>query len=109
MGERGMIRHCVMLHLRDGVDAGDLAPVMAGLSDLVARLDGCSGFCAGPNRDFEGKTPDYAYGFMIDARDAAALAGYAAHPDHKALGARLVALCDGGGDGIRVYDIEGAA
>jgi hypothetical protein len=101
-----MIRHCVMLRLGADVDAAALDRIMRGLGELVARLDGCSGFCAGPNRDFEGKTPDFPYGFTLDARDAAALAAYAVDPDHMALGAQLVALCIGGGDGIAVYDIE---
>ena len=101
-----MIRHCVMLRLRPGVEETALPAAVAGLADLVARLDGCSGFCAGSNRDFERKSPDFAYGFKLDARDAVALAAYAAHPEHKALGTRLVDLCEGGADGIVVYDLE---
>lgn len=104
-----MIRHCVMLRLRAKADRAELDKVMHGLADLVERLDGCSGFCAGPNRDFEGKTPGFAYGFTLDAATAEALAAYAVDPEHMALGARLVDLCEGGGDGIRVYDIEAPA
>ena len=35
----------------------------------------------------------------------AALAAYQDHPDHKALGARLVANAKGGLDGILVFDL----
>lgn len=101
-----MIRHCVMLNLVAQVDAGALDAVMLGLADLVDRLEGCSGFCAGPNRDFEGKSPDFPYGFTFDAANVEALAAYAVHPEHQALGAQLVVMCTGGGDGIVVYDIE---
>lgn len=104
-----MIRHCVMLRLAPDSDEQELAAVMQGLSDLVHRLDGCSGFFAGSNRDFEGKSPDFPFGFTFDVVDDAALSAYATHPDHIALGARLVALCDGGGAGIIVYDIEAGA
>ncbi len=100
-----MIRHCVMLNLLPDGEA-ELATVMAGLADLVAAIDGLGGFCAGPNRDFENKTPDHSYGFTLDAADASALAVYAEHPMHQKLGARLVALCRGGAEGIRVYDLE---
>lgn len=84
----------------------NLERLCAALGTLVSRLDGCSGFVAGPNRDFEAKSVGYAFGFTLDARDKRALAEYAQHPDHKALGAQLVEMCIGGGDGIAVYDIE---
>ena len=104
-----MIRHCVMLILRENAQASELGAVMQGLGDLVDRLADCSGFCAGPNRDYELKSADFDYGFTLDASSPKALAAYAGHPEHQALGARLVALCKGGADGIVVFDIEVAA
>lgn len=103
-----MIRHCVMLNLQKNTQE-EVQEVLAGLADLVARLAGCRGFVAGPNRDFEGKSPNYPYGFMFDAEDEAALNAYAEHPRHKQLGAKLVALCEGGADGIVVFDLEVSA
>jgi len=101
-----MIRHCVMLRLARKADRKVLDRVMLALGALVDRLDGCSNFCAGPNRDYEDKSPDVAYGFTLDARDARALAAYAVNPEHQVLGAKLVNLCEGGAAGIIVYDIE---
>ncbi|SMP17673.1 Dabb family protein [Shimia sagamensis] len=103
-----MIRHCVMLNVPAGAQE-ELKAVLAGLADLVQALDGCCGFAAGPNRDFEGKSPNHPFGFMFDAKDEAALQAYADHPEHKALGAKLVSLCQDGADGIVVYDIEVSA
>ncbi|MEL6452430.1 MAG: Dabb family protein [Pseudomonadota bacterium] len=104
-----MIRHCVMLRLSSAVDEAELSDIMKGLSDLVADLAGCSDFVCGPNRDFENKSPDHGYGFTLDAVDAPTLARYAEDPRHKELGARLVALCEGGARGIVVYDLEEGA
>jgi len=101
-----MIRHCVFLRLKSKADTAELDKIMLDLEDLVRRLDGCSGFRAGPNRDYEGKSADYPYGFTLDAENAKALAAYAVDPEHQALGARLVDLCEGGADGIVVYDLE---
>ncbi|SFK95211.1 Dabb family protein [Shimia haliotis] len=100
-----MIRHIVMLSLRPAVQA-PLEVVLGKLEELVNELEGCSNFVAGPNRDFENKSPDYPFGFMFDAEDTEALRAYAEHPQHIALGGRLVAMCDGGAAGIRVYDLE---
>ena len=86
-----MIRHCVFLKLRNDYDDTELQATLDGLNALTQRLDGASGFFAGPNRDYEAKSADYSAGFTIDFADKFALDTYADHPDHKALGARLVA------------------
>ena len=99
-----MIQHIVMLRLKPDADPAELAAVMQGLGAL--GLAGFTGFQHGPNRDYEAKTQDYPYGFIGTFTDADAVATYAADPRHQALGGRLVALCEGGGDGIMVMDIE---
>ncbi|MFY0662715.1 MAG: Dabb family protein [Shimia sp.] len=100
-----MIRHCVMLNLQDDTQE-KLSPVLDGLAELVDTLQGCSGFVAGINRDFERKSPNHPFGFMFDVENEAALNTYAEHPRHKQLGATLVSLCNGGAEGIMVFDIE---
>ena len=99
-----MIRHCVMLQLPERYDRSELTSVMNGLAMVAERLDGCSGFVAGENRDYEDKSPEYPYGFTIDFDNATALSGYAKDPEHRALGQRLVTLCEGA-ERITVFDI----
>ncbi len=101
-----MIAHIVMMRLAPGHDAGELAAVMDGLGQVVARLPGAIAFEHGPNRDFENLSPGWDAGFICRFADAAALAVYAADPTHKALGARLVALCAGGVAGLMVIDLD---
>lgn len=100
-----MIRHCVFLGLVEDFDEAELEEVIVGLADLVSRMPGAGAMVAGPNRDFEDKTGAYPFGFTMDFDSPDALAAYAENPDHKALGARLVALC-GGADRIAVFDLE---
>lgn len=101
-----MIRHCVFLNLRADADPNELADVLTGLAAVTDRLPGASGFISGPNRDFEDKSPDFPMGFTIDFTDADVLHAYAADPEHQALGARLVAQCQGGAEGITVFDLD---
>ena len=101
-----MIRHIVMLNLIDGADA---LPVMEALAGLVGQIDGFTGFEHGANVDLEQKSQDYPYGFVCTFRDQAALMRYAADPRHQVQGGRLVEMCNGGGDGIMVIDLEIAA
>jgi len=101
-----MIQHCVFCRLSPAHDPAELAAVMAGLAALVGEIRGFTAFAHGPNIDMEAKSPGWPYGFVGTYASRAALATYAENPRHRALGARLVALCEGGGDGIVVYDIE---
>ncbi|MEM9436311.1 MAG: Dabb family protein [Pseudomonadota bacterium] len=98
-----MIVHCVFCEV---ADAAACAAVIADLEAFAAGLEGVVSFEGGPNRDFEAKSPDFEQGFVIRFESRAALAEYAEHPTHKALGARLVAACRGGAEGITVFDIE---
>ena len=98
-----MILHCVFCAVAPGAD---LSGVIAELGAFARALPGVQGFEAGPNRDFERKTPAYPEGFVIRFEDAAALERYAVDPTHQALGAQLVAGCVGGAAGILVFDLE---
>ena len=101
-----MIRHCVMLRLRDDHDPVALRDVIANLQRLTDQLDNCDGFYAGANRDYEGKSPGYRFGFTVDFASPEALSVYSQDPRHQALGSQLVSLCTGGANGIAVYDLE---
>ncbi len=103
-----MIDHIVMLSLADDADQPELAEVMTGLAALKGKIPGFFGFRHGENIDLEAKSPGFAYGFIGQFESHTALQAYAVDPRHRALGARLVALCKGGGDGILVFDIERA-
>lgn len=100
-----MILHSVFLRLRPGVDLLEVDAIMEGLAALKDKLPGLNWLRYGPNLDFEEKSPAFPYGFIAEFEDSEALLTYAEHADHKALGARLVALCEGGADGIMVYDL----
>lgn len=101
-----MLLHCVFCALRPDVGPDELGEVMDELAALRAEVDGMLDFRHGPNRDYEGKSPGHGHGFVIAFRDRAAHLAYDSHPRHKAAGARLVALCEGGYGGIVVYDLE---
>ena len=99
-----MIKHIVALSLVENVDPSELADVMAGLAAL--NIEGFVDFEHGENLDFEKKSQAYPYCFICHFRDEVALARYANDPEHQKLGARLVAMCRGGADGIFVMDIS---
>ena len=101
-----MIEHLVALHLAPDHDAAKLRAVMQGLAGLTGRIEGMIGFAHGPNRDFEGRSAPYGYGFVARFADVRAHHAYLEDPGHKALGAELTALCAGGAQGILVVDLD---
>lgn len=104
-----MIIHCVYCKMPDNVDIGERAAVMAELAAMQDKIDGMLSFEAGPNRDYEGLSAGFSWGFVSRFADPASLAAYAEHPAHKAAGGRLVALCVGGVAGLMVFDLEVSA
>lgn len=101
-----MILHCVFCKSAKTATAGEWSEVMRALADLTDTLSGASEFQSGPNRDFENKSSAYREGFVITFADRDALETYAQHPTHLALGERLCDLCEGGAEGIIVFDLE---
>jgi hypothetical protein len=101
-----MILHCVFCNIRPDVTAPQRDPIIEGLRTLCQGMDGALGFDAGVNLDFEGKSPDHGYGFVIRFADKAAAMTYANDPEHQKLGAALCGICEGGADGIVVYDLS---
>lgn len=101
-----MLIHCVFCAIRPDANRADLAAVYDVFAGLVPVIDGMISFHAGPNRDFESKTPQFTDGFVIRFDSRAAHLAYDSHPLHKAAGARLVSLCSGGYDGITVFDLQ---
>jgi len=101
-----MIRHCVFVRLRPDLGEEERRGVFDGLAALRGRIDGIEAVRHGPNVSPEGLGRGYDYGFIMDFRDAAARDAYIVHPDHKAAGARLREACEGGRDGILVFDLE---
>lgn len=100
-----MILHCVFCTFRADTDTDARQAILSDLQRFSLTLEGVLGFDHGANADYEGKSPQITDGFVIRFRDRQALAIYADHPTHKALGARLCDLCEGGTDGIMVVDL----
>ena len=104
-----MITHCVFCNFKDTVTPPEQDEIFNALAGFANGLAGVITFDHGPNVDFEHKSPDFDAGFVIRFKDRATLELYANHPTHQALGQRLCGLCNGGADGIIVFDIKSNA
>lgn len=98
-----MIRHIVLLKARPEVTEAQIQAIFADLHSL--KLPGIIAIHSGRSESPEKIERGYLHGFTVDFADWDALATYQAHPDHKRVGAALVAAAQGGLDGILVFDL----
>jgi expansin (peptidoglycan-binding protein) len=98
-----MIRHMVLLKLRDAVQAPQ---VFTALKSLQSQIPGITAITAGADCSPEGLQRGFTHGFTVDFVDAAARDSYLSHPAHQKVGAMIVAACEGGVEGVLVLDFE---
>ncbi len=100
-----MIRHIVLVRKRPEVTEAAMQAIFADLAAIRAVLPGVLAIHAGRSESPEKIERGYLHGFTVDFADWAALAAYQDHPDHRRVGAALVAAAEGGLDGILVFDL----
>ncbi|MES2813539.1 MAG: Dabb family protein [Pseudomonadota bacterium] len=98
-----MIRHIVLLKARPDVTEAHIQSIFADLHAL--KLPGILAIHSGRSESPEQIERGYLHGFTVDFADWQALAAYQVHPDHKRVGAALVAAAQGGIEGILVFDL----
>jgi hypothetical protein len=101
-----MIRHIVLIRFRPDVTEQVILAIFDDLRGILGKVPGLMAICAGRSDSPEQIERGYMHGFTADFGDWAALAAYQAHPDHKRVGAALVAHAQGGLDGILVFDLR---
>lgn len=102
-----MIRHLVHLNFVQAASSEQKRDLMNRLAGLSDHIDGIVDFQARPNVSVE--TPlvrGFDDMFWFDFRDISVRDAYLVDPVHQAIGADIVALTEGGADGVFVCDIE---
>lgn len=101
-----MLKHCVFVKFAAHHPSAERTRVLGGFGEVARDVPVMLDFCFGENLDFENKSDEYGDGFIVTFQDRSAHLAYERHPLHLALGAELVAMCEGGHDGIMVFDLE---
>lgn len=102
-----MIRHLVALRFKPGKDAATKTSLYTDLAGLKNRIDGILDFQSRLNVSVEDPlVRGFRDLFWFDFRDESVRDAYLVDEVHQAIGARIVAEVDGGGDGIFVFDFK---
>jgi quinol monooxygenase YgiN len=100
-----MIRHIVLIKFDPAMQNVEIAQIFEDLHAITGKVPGLIRITSGRSESPEKIERGYMHGFVADFTDWAALQAYQDHPDHKRLGATLVANAVGGLDGILVFDL----
>jgi hypothetical protein len=97
--------HCVFFRRKSEVSDKALLALYGEFDHFVNGFDGASDFRAGPNESPEGFHRGFRDGFVVGFDSAEARDRYLVDPGHRALGARLIEMIEGGTDGLLVFDM----
>ena len=102
-----MIRHQVFLRFKDSVSATQIKSVYDQLAGLRSYVEGIADFQYRDNISVElPLVRDFNHMFWFDFKDLAVRDAYLINEQHQQVGANIVALLEGGADGVFVCDVE---
>jgi hypothetical protein len=99
-----MITHMVMLRVEKNVKKSEIDRVFAALAGLKGKIPGLLSFSGGAYSSHEGLQRGFTHGFCMTFPDAAARDAYLPHPEHEKVKKLVLAILDGGLDGVIAFD-----
>jgi hypothetical protein len=101
-----MILHCVFLRLKAAITAEEKRSLFESVVALKQVIPGILDIKYGPNVSPEGLHGGFVDGFAVTFESVEARDGYLVHPEHVAVGERIVSSSDGGLSGLLVFDLN---
>ncbi|MBB4227926.1 Dabb family protein [Rhizobium mongolense] len=101
-----MILHCVLLRLKAAMTGEEKQALLESVVALKQVIPGILDVRYGPNVSPEGLHGGFVDGFVVTFENAEARDAYLVHPEHVAVGERIVSSTDGGLAGLLVFDFN---
>ncbi len=101
-----MITHMVLLKIRRDLPKAQVEAVFEALAALKPKIPGLLSYSAGPYSSPEGLARGFTHGFVMTFVDAKARDRYLPHPEHERVKQLVLAVLDGGLDGVIAFDYE---
>ncbi|WP_047463443.1 Dabb family protein [Rhizobium rhizogenes] len=101
-----MILHCVFLRLKSAMTQDEKKALFESVAALQQVIPGIVDIKYGPNVSPEGLHGGFVDGFAVTFESVEARDVYLVHPEHVAVGERIVSSTDGGLAGLLVFDLN---
>ena len=99
-----MIVHMVILKVRRDVTSKEVERVFGAIGALKNEIPGVLSYSWGAYASPEGMQRGYSHGFCMTFPDAKSRDTYLPHPLHEKVKAQVLAILDGGIDGVLAFD-----
>jgi hypothetical protein len=100
-----MILHCVFVRFKAATQQADKQAIYEAVAALKNVTPGILDVKYGPNVSPEGLNGGFLDGFAVTFESPEARDAYLVHPEHIAVGERIIAATDGGLSGLLVFDM----
>ena len=100
-----MIRHCVFLNYRADVTVDEKSRIVDSIKSLIPKINGMINVEHGYNVSSENLDKKHSDGFIVKFTNHNALVEYLENEEHKAVGQKIIASCEGGIEGVFVFDL----
>ncbi|MDL2401066.1 Dabb family protein [Rhizobium mayense] len=101
-----MILHCVFMRLKSAMTQDDKKALFESVAALRQVIPGIVDVKYGPNVSPEGLHGGFVDGFVVMFESPEVRDAYLVHPEHVAVGERIVSSTDGGLAGLLVFDLN---
>lgn len=99
-----MITHAVLLRVKKTTPKSEIDRVFQSLAGLKGKIPGLLTFSGGPYSSPEGMNKGFTHGFVMTFTDPAARDVYLPHPEHEKVKKLVLAILEGGLDGVVAFD-----
>lgn len=99
-----MITHAVLLRVKKTTPKNEVDRVFKELAGLKGKIPGLLTFSGGPYSSPEGMNKGFTHGFVMTFTDEAARDVYLPHPEHEKVKKIVLAVLEGGLDGVVAFD-----
>lgn len=99
-----MIVHMVILKIRKNVAQKEIERVFGAIGALKTEIPGILSYSWGAYSSPEGMQRDFTHGFCMTFTDGKARDVYLPHPLHEKVKTAVLAILEGGLDGVLAFD-----
>lgn len=100
------VKHAVFMRFRKDISPAQADEVFAAIAELKHQVPGIVDYSGGRGCSIEGLERGHTHAFVTTFESIAARDAYLPHPAHEVVKSKILAVLEGGVEGVTVMDWE---